>query len=185
MTQRSLWLRNNIYVLGIISALLFGLETGAVSPVFAETQDQGPAADEDAIPVEKIYNESRTQEPKEKITQPVEPASSSGETDEPEPKGKLDKGLIVNGDIVEYSTDTSAISASGNVVVVYGEATLTCDKLTGNSATKDVEAEGNVRLDDKRGVILGSRMTYNFQAQTGTLYDAGFRANPYFGRAEK
>ena len=93
--------------------------------------------------------------------------------------------LVVNGDTVEYSTDSKVFSASGNVVVIYKGIKLYCQKLSLNSATKEGEAEGKVRLEEESGVIEGDKIKYNFETKKGTIFDAQFRANPFFGRAEK
>lgn len=95
------------------------------------------------------------------------------------------ESLIVNGDVVEYSADSKMITATGKVEVIYKGAKLTCDKLTVNTQTKNGVAEGNPRLDDQKGVIVGKKITYDFQNKTGTIIDGEFRANPYFGKAEK
>lgn len=93
--------------------------------------------------------------------------------------------IIVNGDRVEYSADSKEVTATGNVEVNYKGAKLTCQKLTVNTQTKDGIAEGNVRLDDQKGVIVGEKLIYNFEKKTGTIVEAGFRANPYFGKGKK
>ncbi|MBU4346549.1 MAG: LPS export ABC transporter periplasmic protein LptC [Candidatus Omnitrophica bacterium] len=93
--------------------------------------------------------------------------------------------IIVNGDIVEYSTKDKEVTATGNVSVSYQGTTLTCEKLTVNPDTKDGVAEGNARLEDEKGVIEGSRIIYNFQAKSGMIIDSEFRSNPFFGKAEK
>lgn len=93
--------------------------------------------------------------------------------------------VIVNGDMVEYSIDGKEVTATGNVEVNYKGTKLTCQKLTVNTQTKDGEAIGNVRLDDKKGVIEGTKAIYNFNTKKGIIIDSEFRANPYFGRAEK
>ena len=93
--------------------------------------------------------------------------------------------LIINGDQVEYSTDAKEVTASGNVEVIYKGSKLTCKKITVNTQTKEGVAEGGARLDDEKGVIEGEKIIYNFQTKTGTIMDAGFRVNPYFGKARK
>ncbi len=97
---------------------------------------------------------------------------------------KKNEPMIVNGDTVEYLTEGKEVSATGKVSVISKGSKLTCEKLTVNTQTKDAEAEGNVRLEDAKGVIVGEKMKYNFQTKSGTLINAGFRANPFFGRAE-
>jgi len=101
-----------------------------------------------------------------------------------EPKEGI-KPVIINGDQVEYSTENKTFSASGNVEVDFKGVKLTCRKLTGNMETKEVVAEGNARMDDKLGVIEGEKIIYNMQNKSGVIVNAGFRSNPYFGRAQK
>lgn len=91
--------------------------------------------------------------------------------------------IIVNGDEVEYMTESKEWVASGNVEVLYKGSRLTCDKLSVDTQTKVGVAEGNARLDDQRGIIEGEKIIYNFESKTGTILDAEFRANPYFGRS--
>jgi len=94
--------------------------------------------------------------------------------------------IIINGDNVEYAADSRSVVASGKVEVIYKDSKLTCNKLTVNMDTKDAVAEGNARLDDKDGgVIEGEKLIYNFQNKTGTIVNANFRVNPYFGKAKK
>jgi hypothetical protein len=92
---------------------------------------------------------------------------------------------VVNGDNVEYSTETQEVIAQGNVEIIYEGTRLTCKKLTVNTATKQGVAEGSARLEDERGIIEGEKITYDFGNKTGTIIDADFRANPYFGKARK
>ncbi|MFA5115008.1 MAG: LPS assembly protein LptD [Candidatus Omnitrophota bacterium] len=92
--------------------------------------------------------------------------------------------VVVNGDVVEYSAESKNVTASGKVSVEYKGAKLTCEKLTVNTETKQGWVEGNVRIDDEKGVIEAEKGTYNFQDKSGTLDDADFRSDPYFGRAK-
>lgn len=98
-------------------------------------------------------------------------ASSSGDS------------VVVNGDHVEYSMEGQAVTAYGNVDIEYKGARLRCDRIKVNMKTKDAEAEGHVRLDDRQGIVEGKKLNYNFETKKGTIIAAGFRANQYFGRA--
>lgn len=98
---------------------------------------------------------------------------------------KKAQGIIVNGDRVEYVTESKEFTAKGNVEVNYGGTKLTCDSLTLNTLTKEGVAEGHARLQDASGIIEGDKLTYNFNTQRGIITDAGFRSNPYFGNAQK
>ncbi len=51
--------------------------------------------------------------------------------------------------------------------------------------TKEGLAEGNARVDDAQGVVTGEKIVYDFANKTGVIYNADFRANPYFGKARK
>lgn len=94
-------------------------------------------------------------------------------------------GITINGDTVEYLTGTQQVVASGNVEVLAKGSRLTCEKLTVNTQTKEGRAQGKVRLDDRQGVVEGEELTYNFVTKIGVITNAGFRANPYFGRTER
>ncbi|MFA4842556.1 MAG: hypothetical protein WC658_01805, partial [Candidatus Omnitrophota bacterium] len=100
-----------------------------------------------------------------------------------EPK-KLEP-IIINGDRVEYVTESKDFTATDNVEVIYKDTKLTCDKLTLNTETKDAVAEGNARLEEADGIIEGKKLIYNFNTKVGTIIDADFRSNPYFGKAEQ
>ncbi len=99
-------------------------------------------------------------------------------------KEKINEPIIVNGDTVEYSTDNKEITASGKVMVMYRGTKLTCNKLTVNTQTKDAKAEGDVRIEDEKGLMEGREITYNFDKKTGNITDASFRYPPYFGKAK-
>ncbi|MFC1804831.1 LPS-assembly protein LptD, partial [Candidatus Omnitrophota bacterium] len=107
------------------------------------------------------------------------------ETTQEETQRETLKPIEVNGDVVEYSTLDKKISATGNVSVIYKDTTLTCDKLTVDSGTKEGVAEGNVRMDDAGSVIEGRRMVYNFNTKQGVIMHADFRSTPYFGKGRK
>lgn len=100
-------------------------------------------------------------------------------------KEPVKQPVTINGDNVEYSADSKEVSASGNVSIIYKDTTLTCKEIKVNTETKEGQAIGDVRLEDSKGVIEGEKIAYNFQNKTGVITDARFRADPYFGRAEK
>lgn len=91
----------------------------------------------------------------------------------------------LNGDVVEYSVDGNKITASGNVVILYKDVTLTCDRVEFSRETSTAHAEGNVHL--KKGVdeISGEKMAFNFETMNGDFEPAGIVANPYYGEGEK
>ncbi|MFH1198900.1 MAG: LptA/OstA family protein [Candidatus Omnitrophota bacterium] len=101
------------------------------------------------------------------------------------PSEKETEEIEINGDKVEFVTDTKEIVATGNVIVFYKGTKITCQKMTVNNQTKEGVAEGDVRLEEKEGIIQGQRIEYNFGNQSGIIFDSDFRASPYFGRSKK
>ena len=98
---------------------------------------------------------------------------------------RTESPLIINGDNVEYATDSKEVTATGNIEVIYKGSKLTCSTLKVNMQTKEGLAEGNARLEDEKGVVTGEKIVYDFANKTGVIYNADFRANPYFGKARK
>ncbi|OGX43536.1 MAG: hypothetical protein A3G91_01825 [Omnitrophica WOR_2 bacterium RIFCSPLOWO2_12_FULL_50_9] len=79
-----------------------------------------------------------------------------------EAKSAPGASVELNGDVVEYSVDGNKITASGNVVILYKDVILTCDRVEFSRGTSTAYAEGNVHL--KKGVdeINGEKMAFNF-----------------------
>ena len=93
--------------------------------------------------------------------------------------------IVLNADKIEYATDGKELIATGNAEVIYKGSRLTSQKLTLNTKTKEGKAEGNARLDDKSAIIEGDKIIYNFDTNVGTIINAKFRANPYFGKSKR
>ncbi|MBU1871872.1 MAG: hypothetical protein KKH80_03645 [Candidatus Omnitrophica bacterium] len=88
--------------------------------------------------------------------------------------------IIIDGDTVEYSADAKEVTAEGNVVVTYGDATLSCQKIVVDTQTKNTKASGNVRLQDLRGILEAEELVYNFQTKEGEILRAKLRSSPYY-----
>ncbi|HLF17960.1 MAG TPA: LPS assembly protein LptD [Candidatus Omnitrophota bacterium] len=91
----------------------------------------------------------------------------------------------LNGDVVEYSVDSSAVTARGNVIIHNAEATLYCDEVQFDQATNIAHALGHVRLVNKQGEISGDELTFDFNTMTGDFHNARIVADPYYGGARK
>lgn len=96
-------------------------------------------------------------------------------------KPSAEQPVIINGDTVEYSTDQKKASASGNVVVNYGKTRLSCKKMSVDTTTKDVVAEGDVRIDDPMLTVTGDKVAYNLRTKSGSVDNAHFFSPPYYG----
>jgi lipopolysaccharide assembly outer membrane protein LptD (OstA) len=96
-----------------------------------------------------------------------------------------DSPMIINGDNVEYSADSKEVVATGNIEVIYHGSKLTCNRLKVDMQSKEAQAEGNAKIEDARGIVTGDKIVYDFEQKNGIIYNADFRANPYFGKARK
>lgn len=90
----------------------------------------------------------------------------------------------LNGDTVEYESDGQKILATGNVKLVYKEATLTCDRVIFDRTSQIAEAFGNVRLISGQGEIVGERVTFNFATMQGDFNGTQIVSKPYYGSGE-
>ncbi len=132
--------------------------------------------------MEQMYSRLRNEQIIfEEINRPLDSDVPAG----PDSEEEAEQPIVVNADKIEYSADTRYVIATGNVEVDYKGSKMTCQKMIINTLTKDAEAEGGARLEDDQGVKEGAKITYNFETKNGTIIDADFRSNPYFGRAER
>ncbi len=80
--------------------------------------------------------------------------------------------IEVNGEVVEYFPEEKKVVGSGNIVIEYEDARLTCDRVVVFMDTKDVEAVGNVVLKGLIGVLKGERINYNFGTKKGIILNS-------------
>jgi hypothetical protein len=68
-----------------------------------------------------------------------------------------------SGGYAEYDFSTGRWIASNNVVVIYGQVTLTAEKFVAvNTQTGDVTADGKVRVAEGEQIWAGEHLRYNF-----------------------
>ena len=92
--------------------------------------------------------------------------------------------IVVNGDRVEYSADQRQVSAEGNVSVIYKDTKLTCKKIKVNLQNQEAEAETDVRIEDKKGILYAEGAKYNFSLKTGGIINASLIAPPYYAEGK-
>ena len=67
--------------------------------------------------------------------------------------------------------------AVGNVVLKAKGLTITAEKVMYNSATTEVQADGNVKIESPEQKLEAGKIVYNLNAETGTAEDIqGFLA---------
>lgn len=69
---------------------------------------------------------------------------------------------------------------TGNVRVVYQDVTIQCDQIQLDLQTGDVEADGNVILDQGPSRLSADRLIYNLRSKTGRLIQAKGHVAPEY-----
>ena len=91
----------------------------------------------------------------------------------------------INGDVMEYSMQENKITASGNVVIIHKQGTMTCDRADFYRDKKIAYAEGHVRLSTNQGTLMGDHLTFNFDTMTGDFDEASYFSMPLYGHGKK
>ena len=78
--------------------------------------------------------------------------------------------VLIRADKMSYDTTTNVVSAEGNVEVTYGARTLLADRLSYNQETRIVIAEGNATLREANGTTLsGNRIEVTDDMRDGII----------------
>jgi len=91
--------------------------------------------------------------------------------------------VVYKGRRVIYDVDQNKVEVQGESDVTYKELRLNAEKVTFNTKTERMRAEGNPVLYDNKDRIVGNTMTYDLSIRRGTIYggrttyDKGF----YYG----
>ncbi len=87
--------------------------------------------------------------------------------------------VAINARQMSVSPDRKVAIADGDVEVVFENAILTCDHLTLFTDTKDVYAEGKVRLEEGTQVFRGEMAHYNFETKKGRFLQGTISSPPW------
>lgn len=85
----------------------------------------------------------------------------------------------INARQMSVSPDRKIAIAEGDVEVVFENAYLTCDHLTLFTDTKDVYAEGRVRLEEGSQVFRGEMAHYNLETKKGRFLQGTISSPPW------
>ncbi len=95
------------------------------------------------------------------------------------------RSIVVDGERVEYFQEEGRIVAEGDVLVRYGDTTLSCDRIEIDTGARIALCKGNVRIEDPAGVLEGESIRYDLAQELGEIVSPEVRAFPWFGRAEE
>ncbi len=90
------------------------------------------------------------------------------------------KPIEVNGDQVEFFPKEKKIIGKGNVTIDYEGITLTCDRITVYSETRDSVAEGHVVLKTAGSELEGEKIAYNFGTKVGEILKARVKSGEWY-----
>ena len=93
--------------------------------------------------------------------------------------------IVCHGDKVEFLESEQRLKAFGNVIVLYEDVKITCDKMDIQLDTKEGLAEGDVVVYQEGSILTGDKVEYNFQTQTGTVYKTGFASEVIYGKGPR
>ncbi|OGX28556.1 MAG: hypothetical protein A3B78_03040 [Omnitrophica WOR_2 bacterium RIFCSPHIGHO2_02_FULL_67_20] len=85
----------------------------------------------------------------------------------------------INANQISVSPDRKIAVAEGNVEVIFENAVLTCDHVTLFTDTKDVYAEGRVRLEEGTQVSRGELVHYNLETKKGRFLQGTVSTPPW------
>lgn len=84
----------------------------------------------------------------------------------------------------QYDNETGVATASGNVTIFAGEATLYADRAEYNVLTKDILLEGNVRIYHGKDTFIAESALYNTATQDVRAADFDARFAPFIVGAQ-
>lgn len=91
----------------------------------------------------------------------------------------------VNGDQVEFDIKERKVIASGNVLIMKGDAVLTCDRAEFYRDTEIAHAFGHVVLERGKERIEGENLVFNFKTMRGDFEEPLLTAPPLYGSGER
>ena len=86
-----------------------------------------------------------------------------------EAPGEVGDDLRINADTMDHDQASDVITASGNVVLQWHGATLTCDNATFDRSQKILMATGHVVIIKGKDTIKGESVTINLESARGEL----------------
>lgn len=81
-------------------------------------------------------------------------------------------GILINADSMSRDSVREVIELEGHVNLVFRDQHLSADKATVYPQKKEVVATGNVKVSNLKLYMEGSKVHFNYDTNTGTIYDA-------------
>lgn len=84
--------------------------------------------------------------------------------------------VLQNADKFYRDSDRKLIILEGNVQILYGEQSLSCDKATIFEATREIEAEGNLVINSIQARMQGDRARFSYETGEGVIQNGFVRS---------
>ncbi|MBI4596870.1 MAG: hypothetical protein HY737_00530 [Candidatus Omnitrophica bacterium] len=146
-------------------------EPSAPAPAPAEIAALAPAERAPSVELSPVF-----------VGSPLPPPSGDAQATIPSLRGRPTppSGAVqINARQMHMSPDQKVAVADGDVEVVYEDTLLTADHLTLFTDTKDVYAEGRIRLEQGAQVFRGDAAQYNFVTHKGRFLQGTVSSPPW------
>ena len=91
-----------------------------------------------------------------------------------------EEAVVIADEIQQMGGATDLLIAVGNVEITRGQSRLLADRVELNRDTGQVVAQGKVVFYDGPDRLVGERIDYNLRTGTGTVYQGGAVASPFY-----
>lgn len=79
--------------------------------------------------------------------------------------------IIINADSMKRNSNDGSIVLKGNVQVIFGDHSLSCNEAVIHQKTQEIEATGGIYLASPSAIVSGDKATINYRNKTGTIYN--------------
>jgi len=104
--------------------------------------------------------------------------------------------IVLYSSEIKYTADSMKISfdengeidkvyLEGNIEIFYKDIVFKAEKALLDIKNNQIECEGNIKIISDKDEFYADYMKYDMLEETGTIYNAKFKFEPFFGKAEK
>jgi len=150
-------------------------ERPPVEPATEEPTSQEPTPQSVELAPVVVSVPSSEEQPARPTTQ-TEAVTPSLANRPPPPPGAVQ----INAKQMSMAPDRNIARAEGDVEVIHENTLVTCDRLTLFTDTKDLYAEGRVRIEEGQQIFRGEMVHYNLENKKGRFLQGTISTPPWF-----
>lgn len=107
------------------------------------------------------------------------PLLALGEATKQTPFARV-QGMALSADSLDRDSEIDSIDLIGNVQVIYKQQHLWTDRAKINFRARTIDAIGSVVLTNQTATIRADRMTFDYESQTGLIYNGSVEAGSVY-----